>query len=147
MHIDIGQIYITIKNKMKSKFLGILPFLALFSIVCNSCYLLMEEGDGYCTTIKQMLAVVFTLANLVVYFCNFRTGLIITGIVLLFSSLSIFTLKGNSTSYSWFFQFGSATISTPNINLLSFCIFLFYCIVNRSMIKEIVFNIVKWMNN
>jgi hypothetical protein len=46
-----------------------------------------------------------------------------------------------------YFQFGSATISNPNINLLSFCIFLFYCIVNRSMIKEIVFNIVKWTNN
>ena len=134
------------KTKMNSKFLGILPFVALLSIVCNTCYLLMVEGDGY-TTIKQILAVVFTFANLVIYFCSFRTGLMITGIVLLVSLLSFITLTVNSISYSWFFQFGSATISTPNLNLLSLCIFLFYCIVNRSLIKEIVFKFFKWVNN
>lgn len=124
-----------------------MPFLPLFSIVCNTCYLLWSDVDGFNTTIKQSVSVIFTFANLVAYFIRFKTGLIITGIILLVSTLSFITLTVDSSSYSWFIYLGSVEISTPNINLLSFGIFLFYCIVNRIIIKETINKFVKWVNN
>ena len=127
---------------MKSKLIEVLPFLVLNSIICCTWYELISNQNNYNPSMKQISALVLTVINLVVYFWNYKAGIVVSGVVFLIATFSFITIDIEFKSYSFFINLGSHEISTPPINLLSFILLIFYCVANLTTLNEIY----KWIN-
>lgn len=112
----------------------LIPFLILCIQIAYCWYDLLTVEDSF-ITIKYYLALSLLIINIGIYFWKFEKGLIITGIILLLSTFSLIYITFEVATNSFYIQFGSLKISTPDIHGFSLLLLIGYCIVNYDIIK------------
>lgn len=119
-----------------SKVYQLLPFIIMGIILCYSFYCFIFEIYGY--SMRHILALVLFLANIIVYRIKFRIGILITGVLILFSIFNAITLFPSVFSFYLFINPG-VRLSTPGIDLRVLLLLILYCICNADLLFYIFF--------
>ena len=123
------------------KNIKLLPVITFSALVFYCWYQLII--NSYFPTAQHIMALVFLITNIVVYFWDYTKGLIVTFFVLLMAALSFIGISFEIISHSYFIKMGSIKFALPPLNFSGVLIFVFYCIVNFETVKIILKRITK----
>lgn len=120
----------------QSRIYQLFPFIIMGITLCYSWYCFAFEIYGY--SARHILALILFLANIIVYKIKFRIGILITGVLILFSMFNAITLFPSVFSFSLFINPG-VRLSTPGIDLRVLLLLILYCICNAGLLFYIFF--------
>lgn len=121
---------------MGMKYLQTVPIVIVCILTGCSWYELLS--NGFPPRPQHWAAIILCAANVVVYFKNFRAGLVGTGIVLVLASLALISMTHEITHESYNVGIGGLKISTPSLNLPSLGLLLLHCILNFTELRSVV---------
>ncbi|MBO9566912.1 MAG: hypothetical protein J7621_29340 [Niastella sp.] len=110
------------------KYLRILPFLAVCIILCYTWFTIATTD--FSATWKHQLALGAAIVNLLIYFRNFKYGLIFTGVFLVLATFNFLGLLPEIAFTSYFVTIAGKEFSTPAIQTKSLLLLIGYLIVN-----------------
>lgn len=119
----------------------ILPFVSTCGVVLFYWY--MVASDDYIIVNKFIITSLLLFINIIIYFIDFRLGLVLSFIILLLSSFLLIIISLDVMEQQYTFTLNSHHISTPKFNPLSFMLFLAHLVLNRNLFKRIILN---WIN-
>lgn len=120
----------------QSRIYQLFPFIIMGMILCYSWYCFVFEIYGY--SMRHILALILFLANIIVYRIKFRIGILITGMLILFSMFNAITLFPSIFSFSLLINPG-IRLSTPGIDLRVLLLLILFCICNSALLFYILF--------
>lgn len=114
--------------------LRVLPFIVISLFVSYSWYMIFRKE--YNAGNKQILGLILCLANGIIYFYKFRIGIAFTGIVLLLATFNGVGFFNVIEFNSFFLKISKLKVITPNIQLKSLLLLIFYFVINGGYLYE-----------
>ena len=121
---------------MKGKLIArVIPFLILGIILVRTWYIIMTTE--YYATSRHIIALIFFLGNLILYFFRFQYAILLTGIILILATFNLLVFFPDIAATSYFIKFGSREIGTPGIQWKILLLLIVYLIVNFDFFIEL----------
>lgn len=119
---------------MKNKIISAIPFFIISIITLYTCFEII--ATDYIATVKHYVAFILILINGVSYFIRYKFSIILTGIILVLATFNLLSCYTVTQTSSVGVNLGSTQLKTPEIQLWSLLILVFYCIINFNLLIE-----------
>ena len=113
---------------IKKRFAHLIPFLIICISLTYSCYL---KRDLIHLELKQQIALVSAIINLLLYLIRFKYGMLATGILLLLATFDLLRLFPVVTIFNNSIQISDVKLRAPVIELESLLLTVLYFILNK----------------
>lgn len=119
---------------MKNKVISALPFFIISIITLYTCFEIITTD--YIATIKHYITFILIAINGIIYFVRYKFSVILTGIILVLATFNLLSFYTVTQTSSVGVNLGSTQLKTPEIQLWSLLILVFYCIINFNLLIE-----------
>lgn len=119
----------------KKKFIRIIPFL-IAALLVVYCWCELVFKTTFAPDYRHWSALIAVLVIAVVYFKNFKWGIMLTMLFLVLASFSVMALDSNHYSVAYFFQIGDKEVSTPDLQSKAILLLILFFILNGGFLMD-----------